>query len=212
MTAKIQGKKYKLNMKQFRNFILMLILALLLVGAICVLTTPVLISLNGENVVTLCYGDEYIEEGAAVKWGLGEAKIKGSVDTNTVGKYKVRYTFLLERLTRTVNVVDGIRPEITLEGPKTQYYAVGDSYYEYGYSAYDEIDGDVTESVEIDLSELDMNREGSYHVSYIASDKAGNAVRARRDIIVAEYGPLQQNLWDFSLHPYFCNSGSILLK
>ena len=196
-------KKYKLNTKQFRNFLLMVAAALILVAAICVLTTPVLLSLNGDPSVTLCYGDEYIEEGASVKWGLGSVKIKGNVDTSTIGKYKVRYTFLGERLTRTVSVVDGIRPELKLEGPLTQYYSIGDEYFEYGYSAWDEIDGDVTDLVEVDLSELDMSKEGRCHVSYIATDKSGNAMRERREIIVAEYGPLQQSLWDFSLHPYF---------
>ncbi len=202
-TMKIGSKKYKLNVKQFRNFILMVIAAMVLVAAICVLTMPVLIELNGEKEVTLCYGEEYVEEGASVKWNLGKVKIKGDVDTSAIGVYKVRYSFLGERLMRTVRVVDGIRPEIKLEGPVTQYYSVGDEYYEYGYSAYDEIDGDVTELVEVDLSELDMSKEGRCHVSYIATDKSGNAVRERREIIVAEYGPLQQSLWDFSLHPYF---------
>ncbi len=197
------GKKYRINTKQFRNFILMVIAALVLVAAICVLTTPVLLRLNGESEVEICYGEEYAEEGATVKWNLGTAKIKGEVDTNAIGTYKVRYSFLGERLTRTVRVVDGIRPEIKLEGPLTQYYSVGDSYYEYGYSASDEIDGDLTQLVEVDLSELDMSKEGSYHVSYVVSDRAGNAVRERREISVSEYGPMQQNIWDFSLSPYF---------
>ena len=173
-------KKYKLNTKQFRNFLLMVAAALILVAAICVLTTPVLLSLNGDPSVTLCYGDEYIEEGASVKWGLGSVKIKGNVDTSTIGKYKVRYTFLGERLTRTVSVVDGIRPELKLEGPLTQYYSIGDEYFEYGYSAWDEIDGDVTDLVEVDLSELDMSKAGTYHVSYTVEDKNGNAARERR--------------------------------
>ncbi len=203
MTAKIQGKKYKLNTKQFRNFILMLILALILVGAICVLTTPVLIKLNGDSVVTLCYGDEYVEEGASVRWNLGEVKIKGDVDTNTIGRYRVRYTFLGEMLTRKINVVDGIRPEIKLEGPASQYYSVGEEYHEYGYSASDEIDGDLTDKVQVDMSEVDMSTAGSYHISYIVSDAAGNAVRERREITISEYGPMQQNLWEFTLHPYF---------
>ncbi len=61
------GKKYRINTKQFRNFILMVIAALVLVAAICVLTTPVLLRLNGESEVEICYGEEYAEEGATVK-------------------------------------------------------------------------------------------------------------------------------------------------
>ncbi len=197
---KIPKRKRK---KVILRLSLMLLASVLLVAAIWVLTMPVLIKLNGDREVTLCYGDEYVEEGASVRWNLGEVKIKGDVDTSVIGKYKVRYTFLAEQLVRKVYVTDQIRPEIKLEGPVSQYYSVGDEYYEYGYSAFDEIDGDLTDRVEVDLSELDMSREGSYHVSYIVKDKAGNAVRERREVTVAKVGPMQQNLWEFSLHPFY---------
>ena len=200
---RIGNRKYRINVKQLRNFILMVVAAMVLVAAICVLTMPVLIELNGEKEVILCYGDEYEEEGARVKWDLGEVKIKGDVDTSVIGTYKVKYTFLGEQLVRKVRVTDMVRPEIILEGPASQYYAVGDEYTEYGFAAYDEIDGDLTEKVEADMSELDMEHPGTYHISYTVYDRAGNAARARREIVVDEYGPMQQSLWDFSLHPYF---------
>ena len=181
----------------------MLLLAAALVFVIALLTRPLLISLNGEEEIELCYGDEYVEEGARIKWDLGVAKIKGTVDTTTIGEYEIVYSFLTERVKRTVRVVDKVRPEITLDGSLSQYYETGSEYTEYGYTAWDEIDGDLTEKVEVDISELDMSKEGTYHVNYIVSDAAGNAVRERREVIVVEDGPMTQDIWHFSLHPFF---------
>ena len=182
---------------------LMLLASFLLIAAIVVVTMPVLIELKGEDEISICYGEEYVDAGASLKWNLGKVRTEGSVDISLIGDYEIEYSFLLERVKRTVHVVDMVRPEIKLEGPLSQYYEVGSEYIEYGCSAFDEIDGDLSEKVEIDTSELNMNEEGTYHVSYTVSDAAGNAVRERREIKVAADGPMSQSLWEFSLHPFY---------
>jgi len=196
----MSAKKKRLNKKKFIRF---LIIAALLIAAVIIVFTPVLIKMNGEKKVEIGYGEEYVDEGASIRLGLGKVKVDSNVDSSKEGKYKVTYKFLLARRTRTVNVVDKVAPELTLEGSETVYIATGGEYIEAGYNAVDAIDGDLTSKVQVDTKELNLNTAGTYHISYVVSDAAGNAVRQRRTVNVIDGGALEMGVLEFDLNPFY---------
>ena len=68
---------------------------------------------------------------------------------------------------------DTTPPVLTLEGPQHLYLPAGDAYVEPGYSAFDEVDGDLTAAVEVHGQVIDG--VGSYSIWYLVRDSAGNA-------------------------------------
>ncbi len=64
-------------------------------------------------------------------------------------------------------------PVITLSGPISQTILVGAGYAEPGYQALDNVDGDLTDWVEV-VGEVDPNTPGNYHVAYSVYDSSGN--------------------------------------
>jgi hypothetical protein len=83
----------------------------------------------------------------------------------------------------TVTVTDQNAPIISLVGGTVEI-AVGDSYVEPGYSAQDNVDGNVTANV-IVTDNIDESTAGTYQLSYNVSDAANNAAsQLTRTIIV----------------------------
>ena len=192
------AKKKKLNKKKFLRFIL---IAALLVIAALVTFTPILIRMNGEKKVEIGYGESYEDAGASLLVG-GQPKVSSDVDTSKPGKYKVTYSFLMAHRTRTVNVVDNVPPAVTLIGNENVYLSTNTQFTDPGCTAIDEIDGDITSKVEV-TSDLNTNVAGVYLVSYVATDAAGNAARARRTINVVDGGAMEMGVLDFDLNLYY---------
>ena len=194
-------------MKKSRKTILIISVALIAAAVFLVLSPSIMsdfvIRLNGQEEISICYGEGYEEEGASVIFGLAEPKQDGFVQADTIGDYEITYSFGIYSRTRTVHVKDLKAPKIELAGPKTMYFKPGEEYREFGFSAADEIDGDVSESIEADYSELNMQTEGTYYVSYIACDKSGNMARERRKVCVSDASPLSLGLTEFELAPYY---------
>ena len=84
-------------------------------------------------------------------------------------------------------VQDTVAPVIVLLGSNPQTLTVGDSYVELGATALDNIDGDISSSIVIDASNVDMSSAGTYTVTYNVSDSSGNsAVEQTRTVVVKE--------------------------
>ena len=66
-----------------------------------------------------------------------------------------------------------VAPRITLIGPSEVFFNVDDIYIEYGYTATDVDGNDVSSLVRRDTSTLNMGKEGSYQISYVAVDRKG---------------------------------------
>ncbi len=81
--------------------------------------------------------------------------------------------------------LDVMEPIITLTGDNPQIIAVGGEYTELGATAMDDKDGDVTEDIVIDTSDVNVNEAGEYTVTYNVSDSTGNVARTvSRTVIV----------------------------
>ncbi|NER14147.1 BspA family leucine-rich repeat surface protein [Leptobacterium flavescens] len=177
-------------------------------------TTPPVITLLGANPLTIEVGTEYIEPGATAHDNVdGDISSSimidfSSVDTNTVGSYIVTYDVVdtsgnsAEQVIRTVNVValtDTTAPVITLLGANPQIILVGSAYNEFGAMAIDNIDGDISSSITINSSSVDINTEGRYSVTYNVSDAAENAAeQVTRTVRVISSGATTPEI---TIHP-----------
>lgn len=80
-------------------------------------------------------------------------------------------------------VSDTVSPVITLEGePEVSIYQ-NEGYIEPGFSASDNVDGDITGAV-IESNDIDNTVSGIYTVRYEVSDSAGNSAEALRTVKV----------------------------
>lgn len=79
---------------------------------------------------------------------------------------------------------DTTAPVITLTGDNPQILHIGEAYTELGATANDTKDGDLTTSIVIDHSQVNVNLKGTYTVSYTVSDAAGNAGTKNRTVNV----------------------------
>ncbi len=79
---------------------------------------------------------------------------------------------------------DVTAPIITLEGASPQYVAKDSTYVEPGFSAVDDVDGDITDLVKIN-SNVNTSVEGSYKRTYNVIDKSGNSANeVVREVVV----------------------------
>lgn len=82
---------------------------------------------------------------------------------------------------REIPYYDTFPPEIQLEGGEEYSITLGKPYEEPGYSATDDTDGDLTESVVVH-GKVDWLNPGVYPVVYSVADSCGNEVRVTRNV------------------------------
>ncbi len=141
------------------------------------------IDLKGDLLVKVKYGEEYREEGYAASY-LGsditdKVWIEGDVNTNIVGKYRIKYKVRKNKITstkeRVVEVIDDISPVITLMGDSEAYVCPNKEYEEEGFLANDNYDGEITENVK-------KENEDDY-ILYTVLDSSDNKTEVKRKII-----------------------------
>lgn len=86
--------------------------------------------------------------------------------------------------------IDITAPVITLENASNQetttvVVPLGEDYVEPGYTAHDDVDGDITQDVIIE-GEIDTSTVGTYILNYFVEDSSGNIASTSREIIVQE--------------------------
>ncbi|MDC3284783.1 DUF5011 domain-containing protein, partial [Opitutales bacterium] len=114
--------------------------------------------------------------------GIGTVTAIGSVDTNALGNYVLSYDYTdsngnaASTVTRTVTVVDTIRPEITLNGPSTLGHQAGLPYEDANASWTDLIDGSGTINA---TGTVNTDVIGIYLLSYDYTDSSGNTAIAK---------------------------------
>lgn len=79
---------------------------------------------------------------------------------------------------------DFVPPHLTGAKDITYYIGTAEPNYVNGLTATDNIDGDITDLIEVDLSEVDLETPGIYRIIYKATDKAGNTGTTTAVIIV----------------------------
>ena len=147
-------------------------------------TTGPAITVTGPSSINVEQGSTYTEQGATALDsvdGSVSVSIAGDiVDPNIAGTYVVTYDAIdvagnaATQETRTVTVADTTAPTLALTGSSSIDLPIGELYVEPGFTAIDNIDGDLNSSVAVSGT-IDINTEGSYVLSYDVSDAGGNA-------------------------------------
>lgn len=151
------------------------------------------ITLNGNETVTIVLGGEYTDAGAtAIDTFDGEISVitdLSGVNRFVEGTYIVKYTATDKAgntsvATRTVIVGDKAAPVITLKGDNPVKVPLKSKYSDAGAEAVDEVDGTV--KVFINDSQVNIYKPGTYTVVFIAKDKSGNYATANRTVEVVD--------------------------
>ncbi|SHN23391.1 immunoglobulin-like domain-containing protein [Gracilibacillus kekensis] len=155
------------------------------------------IDLNGDNKMTIEAGYPFEDPGVKkVSDNSGEiltedVEVSGEVDISQLGTYEIIYSVEdssgnVATVTRKVYVVDTEQPVITLNGEKELTIEVGDQYVETGAEATDNLDGNISDELEI-VGEVDTSTIGTYEVTYNITDSEGNeAVEKVRTVSVVD--------------------------
>ena len=81
--------------------------------------------------------------------------------------------------------IDRVKPVITLIGDAVMRLPLGSAFKEPGYTATDDVSGDITGDVVISGDVVDTGKPGTYTILYDVSDEAGNAAdQVQRTVIV----------------------------
>jgi uncharacterized protein (TIGR02145 family) len=157
-------------------------------------TKPV-ITMNGTSPVTVNKGSLYTDAGAtasdAHSGTNGSVTATGSVNVNVVGTYTITYTVSDKAgndavvVIRIINVVDVSAPIITIKGDNPATINVGSIYSDAGAIAVDDVDGDVTNSIQT-TGTVNPSVVGTYTITYTVSDTAGNISTAKRTVNVVD--------------------------
>lgn len=117
----------------------------------------------------ICYGNAFSCNGV-------ETSTEGDVDTNTLGDYKVKYTFSYEGKTlhkeQEVIVDDETSPTLTVDGTEF-FYCPNGNPYSYPITANDNIDGDISSKITAKVKDN--------HIIYSVTDEAGNVTTEIKD-------------------------------
>lgn len=89
--------------------------------------------------------------------------------------------------TRQINYDDKVPPVITLVGGDKISVALK-SKYEDKYSAVDNVDGDITDKVQVEGT-VDTDKEGSYTLTYSVTDAHNNTTTCTRQVTVSKDAP-----------------------
>lgn len=147
-----------------------------------------ILKLVGDSTVKICPNSKYKDEGFSATDeydGNLTDKVK-VIESDTSIKYKVSdtssNTVVIER-----NIVkeDTGKPKIKLNSGETIYLKKDTEYKEYGFTANDNCDGDITSQVTIS-GKVDTSVIGTYKIKYQVEDSSGNVVEVIRKVIVNE--------------------------
>ncbi len=151
------------------------------------------LTLNGPSSVTVECHTSFTDQGATTSDNCadsGAVTVTGSVDVNTPGTYTLTYNVsdwagnAAPPVTRTVTVVDTIKPVITLNGSSTMTVECHTSFSDPGATASDSCDSSVPV---VATGSVDVETPGTYTLTYNATDDSGNqAVTVTRTVTVVD--------------------------
>lgn len=154
---------------------------------VCIVDTrPPVITLQPDSEEALQPGTIYQESGYSAVDNYDGDITDRVVLIHDQGKITYVVTDLSGNPTEVVREVphhDPIPPEITLEGGAEYIVPVGTRYQEPGYSATDNVDGDLTAFVTV-AGETDWLVPGTYPITYTVTDAYQNTTTVTRNVIM----------------------------
>ncbi|MFD2564728.1 immunoglobulin-like domain-containing protein [Aquimarina rubra] len=143
------------------------------------------IDLNSSNNITIGIGSAYTETATAtdnLDGIITDQIVFGGnfVNTNTIGTFTRTYNVTdssgnnaLE-ITKTINVIDDVKPVILLNGSSSITLAINDTYTETA-TASDNVDGNLTNEIVFGGTFVNTSTAGIYTRTYDVRDAANNA-------------------------------------
>ena len=146
-----------------------------------------LVSLPGHFTVI---GQVYQEEGYSA-WDACDGDLTSYVTRLNDGEF---ITYIVSdragnctTVSRKIPYRDQVAPEIQLLGDSTLHIKAGEGFTEPGWTAQDNVDGDITHWVKVS-GQVDKYLAGNYQLTYTLCDSAGNQAQAQRTVIVDPVG------------------------
>ncbi|MBC2319896.1 immunoglobulin-like domain-containing protein [Listeria booriae] len=164
-------------------------------------TKTITVTVTSNDAPVIVASDQTIKKGKAfdVMAGVSASDLEdgdvtggitvtaNDVDTNTVGTYHVTYSVTdsdgnTTTKTITVTITSNDAPTFMTSDV---YLKVGDTFNPYaGITASDTEDGDLTDRIDIDSSNVDMTQPGTYAVEYSVTDSDNNTTKITRHVYV----------------------------
>ncbi|MBC1230975.1 DUF5011 domain-containing protein [Listeria booriae] len=164
-------------------------------------TKTITVTVTSNDAPVIVASDQTIKKGKAfdVMAGVSASDLEdgdvtggitvtaNDVDTNTVGTYHVTYSVTdsdgnTTTKTITVTITSNDAPTFTTSDV---YLKVGDKFNPYaGITANDTEDGDLTDRIDIESSDVDMTQPGTYAVEYSVTDSDNNTTKITRHVYV----------------------------
>ena len=143
------------------------------------------VSLNAPLKEIVNINSHYTDKGITISDLLGNKTIVKPLDdinTKKDREYNINYTYkdniFTYHIPKEVVVKDIEKPKIKLNGNKREYYCPNGEYKELGYTAYDNVDKDITDKVKV---ERDKDK-----IIYRVFDSSGNKSEVIRKIIAKD--------------------------
>ncbi len=176
--------KKRIKEEKFTKFLLSgtVVVCMLLISCLVIYFLMPKITLKGKKEMVISCDDKYKEQGYKASYFsknlTKKVKVKGKVNPQKLGKYKLTYYvsngIFTKKVIRTVIVTDTTKPVIELTGGKLTYVCPNDEYVEPGYKANDNYDGDLTKKV--------LVKNQSNKIVYEVRDKSKNYTKVVRKI------------------------------
>ncbi|MBC1559596.1 DUF5011 domain-containing protein [Listeria booriae] len=164
-------------------------------------TKTITVTVTSNDAPVIVASDQTIKKGKAfdVMAGVSASDLEdgdvtggitvtaNDVDTNTVGTYHVTYSVTdsdsnTTTKTITVTITSNDAPTFTTSDV---YLKVGDTFNPYtGITASDTEDGDLTDRIDIESTNVDMTQAGTYAVEYSVTDSDNNTTKITRHVYV----------------------------
>jgi len=159
--------------------------------------------LLGERVMNIVVGAPFTDPGVEaiddVDGNITDrVRVRGSVDTQKPGRYKLIYTVKdraknrsrIKRIVKVLPPPDTVAPTIQLNGEVEMTLQLGDVFIDPGATALDDRDGDISDRIHI-IGAVDTQNSGEYRLIYTVEDTAGNQTQAVR-LVKVEAAPETQ--------------------
>ena len=143
------------------------------------------VSINSPLKETVNINSYYTDKGITISDILGNKTIVKPLDyinTKEDNNYKIKYIYkdniFTYHISKEIIVKDIEKPKIKLKGNIVEYYCPNGEYKELGYSAYDNVDKDITDKVKVERLK---NK-----IIYRVIDSSGNKSEVIRKIIAKD--------------------------
>ncbi|MBR0342691.1 MAG: amidase domain-containing protein [Oscillospiraceae bacterium] len=139
--------------------------------------------LNGEPEMNVPVYSPFEDPGAYNRMNKKTVLGEGEVDTSKLGEYKLEYKAFLQKIERTVTVVDDTAPSVVLNAPSYIQVPVGTDISADSAVAHDNFDQNITAVIS---QGIPAGQAGTFEVIYSATDSSGNVGEVRQTVNVVD--------------------------